>query len=694
MSGDAKKLVLVDEWDEKNIQFWDVASGKKVFQREFKGQYNTVALSPDNKVLIVGGNKVLAHLIDTTTGKETRRLEWPDKPAAIERNGYFFPYDHVYWFTFSPDGKKLASTSHKAIQIWDVKTGKLEHQIRGSRGRTAFSPDGKYLASGDEDRIRLYEVATGKRTRSFEKHCGWIASLVFSADGKTIASGEDHTVTLWDVQTGKRKHPFAGHEGIVNCLAFSPDGKTLASGGNYVDPRLIVWDLSTRKPRHHMHFDIDVLSLAFSPDGETLAAGDGLSRGGGGGWEALIRSYKVSTGKLIREFPAHINSVQSLAFSPDGKKLGSCGNDARVKIWVAATGKRRGQIRGPEGRSHFHFSADGKHLAIANSEGELALWDANTTRKIRDFGPSRDGKRWIGFVAFLPDGKSLLSRELISGEPLTEVVREVCFWDRNTGRLLRSFKIVGQDGYYACYTLSPDGKIFAAPADNAMGAGIRLWDTVSGELIAHLKGQGDVTALAFSADGKTLASGSRDTTILLWDVSMVRLVGLWERLAAADDEIADAIKELTATPEKAIPFLKEHLVKIAARETRLATLIANLDDKRFKVRQKATRELEKLGQEAELTLELALKGEPTPEASKRIQKILARIKKSNESPGLLNARAALLALGVLEEIGSSEARKALQELAKGPGKSRVTREAAAALKRLQKQRQAATERKP
>jgi hypothetical protein len=95
-----------------------------------------------------------------------------------------------------------------------------------------------------------------------------------------------------------------------------------------------------------------------------------------------------------------------------------------------------------------------------------------------------------------------------------------------------------------------------------------------------------------------------------------------------------------------------------------------------------------------VALELALKDEPTPEASRRIQKILAKIKKSKDSAGLLNARSALLALGVLEENGSSEARKALQELAKGPAKSQVTRQAAAALSRLQKQRQAPTKRMP
>jgi WD40 repeat protein len=685
-SGDVSRLVVSDQIGERAVQVWDVATGKKLFQTEYKGLFGgSAALSPDNKVLIVTGYQVLARLFDTATGKELRRLEWPDSPAPVKRNGRLFAYDPIDSFTFSPSGKKLTSASKEAIQVWDVATGKLDYQVKTSRGRTAFSPDGKYLACGDRDAIRLYEAPTGKLLRSFEEHAGISHALLFSADGRTLASGEDHAVTLWDVATGKRKQAFAGHEGVVHCLAFSPDGKTLASGGS--DARLFLWDLPTRKPRHSSAFDIDVLSVAFSPDGGILAAGDGWSGIATGGFDAWLHFYHNATGKLLREFPAHVNSVQRLTFSPDGKRVISSGNDARVKVWEVATGKRQSQIRGPATASHFALSPDGKSLAICWAGREVALWDARTVRKLRDFETLKKGPGSIKLLAFLPDGKTLLSRERIRGE---RDAKGVHFWDSETGGLLRSFTSPGEDGYYPCCTLSPDGKILAAPTvvrGRGEGGSFRLWDTTSGERIAELKAhRREVTALAFSPDGKALASGSQDTTILLWDVSQVRLRWLVDKLAAVTGGITSGIiKKLKETPEEALPLLKERLQRVADLEARALPLIADLQSDNLKVRQKASQELEKLGPGVECPLRLALEGKPNPETGKRIQTLLDKIKsKAPDTFGLSNPQNLLLVLELLEEMGSPQARKVLQELAKGRPEGLLAREAAAALKRLAK----------
>jgi WD40 repeat protein len=692
LSRDASKLVYIDDMGQRTVQVWDVASGKKVFQTEHKGPPLSVALSPNNKVLVVGGWEVLARLFDVATGKEIRRLEWPGKPPPIKRNGLLFVHDPLYLLTFSPNGTKLASTSQKAIEVWDVATGKLDYQIKASRGRTAFSPDGKYLASGDRDAIRLYDADTGKLLRCFDKHSSYDLALLFSADGQTIASAEDYLLTLWDTKTGKRKLAFPGHQGIVHCVAFSPDGKRLASGGNIMDLQLILWNLTTQKPQHSVDFDIDVLSVVFSPDGQTLAVGDGVM--GTGGTEAWLYFYQGATGKLLREFPAHINSVQRLAFSPDGKRLLTSGNDARVKVWDVATGKRQSQIRG-QGSARFALSPDGKYLAISwGGGGALGLWDAKTGQKIRDLGSSTGVVRSIFFLAFLPDGKTLLSREQSRGVRGGRDVNQVHFWKSETGQLLRSIPIAVPEEWDPCYALSPDGKLFAAPAEanwRKGEGGIRLWDTTSGELLAHLKGHaGAVTALAFSWDGKLLASGSRDTTILVWDMSKVRLLVLGDKLAAATGGITSRIvKKLAETPEEVMPMLQERLRRVADVEARAIPLIADLQSDNFKVRQQATQELEKLGPGAELTLRLALEGKPSPEVSKRIQTLLDKIKsKAEDSTGLFNSQNALLALEMLEEIGSPQARKVLQELAKGRPEGRLAREAAAALKRLQKRGQA------
>jgi WD40 repeat protein len=472
---------------------------------------------------------------------------------------------------------------------------------------------------------------------------------------------------------------------VVTSLAFSPDGKTLASGSNHDDPTLILWDLATQDPRQSFACeDWGVLCIAFSPDGKTVAMGDG------GNWESWIRIRHVATGRLLKEFPAHISGVHSLAFSPDGKKLASSGTDARVKVWDVGTGKRLLQLRGAEDRKQVAFAPDGKHLLVAGSSGELALWRVDPAEKVWVFAAATSDRP--GFAAYLPDGQMVYARP--RRDWLHPRPAEIRFWDGATGRRLRSFTRVGKDGYDPCYALSQDGKTFAASAEKSEGGGFRLWDTTSGQLVLHQKAAGEVTALAFAPEGKTLASGSRDTTVLLWDVSQVRLLNLRARLAGGNNETARAIKKLAATPEQMVPFLKERLQRVADSEARATALIADLDNKSYKVRQKASRELEDLGPGAELALRRAQERELSLEARNRIEKILTRIDQSRGNAGLADPQNALLAVVVLEEIGSPEARKALQELAKGQPQNRLRREAAAALERLKKQGQHAPGRKP
>jgi WD40 repeat protein len=663
----------------EGFSVWDVASGKRNIHVKNEGipfGY-ALALSPEGRTLAVGNKENLVRLIDAASDSEIRQLEAPRRKAD-ERPRVGRRWAGVaLWCEFSPDGKWLATAGMDFIHLWQARTGNLVKVIKGNRGRIAFSKDGKYLACGHEGAIRLYEAATGKPIRRFEKQAGWICAMAFSADGRVLATGEDHTVTLWHVKTGKRVHDFPGHRGIVNCLAFSPDGQTLASGGDQVDPTLILWDLARRKPRHRIDdYEIDILSVAFSPDGTVVATGDGYPRGGSGGWEAVIRFHRVSTGKLLRQFPAHINSVQHLSFSRDGSKLASAGNDARAKVWDTRTGKRLVQIRHAERViTAAALSPDGKSLLTAENQGRFALWRVATGRRIWTLG---EYSREVLFAAFLPDGKTIVSREVAP-------FQELEFWHPATGELVHSFPITSQDGYEPCYALSPDGKTFAASADNRGpgGGGIRLWDTGSGQLIAHLKGQTILTALAFSPDSRTLASGSRDTTVLLWDVPRVRLLGMWNWLAASGPKAGAAVKELLAYSGEAVPFLRQRLRRIAAAEARTAPLIADLDSDSFKVRQRATRELERLGPEARIGLTITLQSKVSPEVASRAQGILTRIKDAQPAFGVADARRAVLAITVLEKIGSGEARRALEELARERPGTCLAREASAALRRLE-----------
>jgi WD40 repeat protein len=662
------------------LRLWETATGKQLFAEKGEGRsiMFSAALSPDGKTLVVGGEGNRARLLEGATGKEVRQIEGPNKSPHLEPGFTRLREESLYWFAFSPDGKTLAGVSGKdSFSVWNVADGRLRFTIKGCRGHLAFSPDGQRLVCGGEEALRLYETKTGKEVRRFERHPGFVRALAFSPDGKTLASAQEYTITLWDVATGKRLHPLAGHATPVGILAFSPDGSDLASGDSE-EGTLIVWKLKDRKPRHTFtgHYP-SVLSVAYSPDGKVLASGDGYK--GTGGFDAQVRLWDLSAGRLLRQFPGHLNSVESLAFSPDGKRLASAGHDARAKVWDVATGKRLLQIRGEDTWSRsVAFSPDGKTLLVAGSPGELALWRADSGEQVCDLGTPGT----IAGAAFLPGGRTVLTVESGNGRSMATVVR---FWDVENGDRRRTLTLGEADSSPGCLALAPDGKTLAT-GGGYRDPTIRLWDTTTGKQVGRLSGHhgGAATSLAFSPDGKKLASGGGDTTVLLWDVARARLMHLWAELAGQDGS-ARAARGLAATPEDAIPFLKDRLRRAAAAEERARRLIADLDSDHFRVREKASLELERMGSEAAFVLQLALHGSPSLEARRRIRRVLDRIK-APQGGHDLQPRSVSLALAILEEIGTPAARRALAELAKGPAKSVVTRDAAAALERLAKRR--------
>jgi WD40 repeat protein len=672
------------------VRIWDAESGKQLFEGGETGSslFVSGAVSPDGKTLVISGNANRAHLIDIATGKELRQFEGPNPAPHLKPGFERMRTEAVYWFVFSPDGKLLAATGKDSVCAWDVQTGKLRYEIKGSRGHLAFSPDGHYLACGNEEAIQLFEAGSGEAVRQFERHAGSIRALAFSPDGRIVAGAEAYSISLWDVATGKHLHAFAGHEHPAVSLAFAPNGASLASGAGE-DGAVLLWDLKTCKPRHALHGHYpSVLSIAYSPNGSTIATGDGCEYGGSGGLDAQIRLWNASDGRLLRQFPGHINSVQSLAFSPDGQTLASAGHDARVKVWDVATGKRQLQMRGAD--SQFRsvaYSSDGKTLLVAGTNSELYLCRSDSGKKVQDLGPTESRRRNILFASWLPDGRTVLTREQTQRlGPQNSEVSEVRLWEIESGRLLRFFPIRTALPFQDCYALSPDGRTLATAAEPWQSSTIQLWDTTRGIPLGLLKGHsgGLVTALAFSPDGKTLASSSRDTTILLWDVPRARLGYFWSLLSNGRDDVGRAIKKGDVTLAEAAPFFKQRLRRAAELEVEVNGLVANLDDDNFAVREQTSGKLADLGSEAAFALRLVLQRSPavSVEARARVEKILERMKTAEGDLLGLDPRSIWLCLAVLEDLGTLQAQQALQELVKGSPKSTVVREARAAHERL------------
>jgi WD40 repeat protein len=441
---------------------------------------------------------------------------------------------------FSPDGQILASGSRDGtIIFWDIASGQTrDDPLEGHTGKVwsvVFSPDGATLASGsDDETIALWDVATRQQIgKPLEGHTDGVRSVAFSPDGQTLASGsDDGTIIFWDIVSGQtRDDPLKGHTDRVWSVAFSPDGQTLASGSR--DGTIILWNVATGgqigDPLED-HTD-GVWSVTFSPDGQTLASGS---------WDNTIIRWEVTTRRQIGDpLQGHTAWVRSVAFSPDGQTLASSSADSTIIRWDVATGRQIGEPL--EGHTSdvvsVVFSPDGQTLASSSANGTIILWNIASNHPIGD--PLEGHTSDVVNVVFSPDGQTL-----VSGSADGTIIR----WDVATGWKIGEPLEYPRDGFNSEHSmaLSPDGTTVASALSSCSRNDtnfscthglIILRDVATGRQIDDPVATGQQTgdlfedhtdgvwSVAFSPDGQTLASGSTDGTITLWDLATRRQIG-------------------------------------------------------------------------------------------------------------------------------------------------------------------------
>jgi eukaryotic-like serine/threonine-protein kinase len=490
--------------------------------------------SPDGRRILTTGSDGTAQVWDAATGE-------PITPPLQHSS-------RVVHGLFSPDGHRVVTASFdNTARVWNADTGEpITPPLKHSNWvyHAEFSPDGRHVVTaGRDNRAQVWDATTGEPSLAPLMHTNRVFWASFSSDGgRVVTASADNTARVWDAMTGVALTPPLQHEGAVLSAIFSPDARSVLTASSDGTARL--WDAGTGRPLgSRMEHDRRVELASISPNGQQVLT---LT-------EESVRVWDPTTGAYMtlnaRPFPVVQMDARYPLFSPDGRLIIAPFGEQSARVYDAVTGQPITPPL-PHNGTVFHaaFGPDSHHVVTASQDGTARAWElrpeemrARSSRPgsvVNRVSSSPDGHR---IVLACGDGAARIL-DATSGRPLgsplqhAQTVVYACFspdgtyvvtaskdgtarvWDGTTGQALTPPLEHDGAGPFTDVSFRSDSRRFTTACLNENNENLRVWDARTGQLVMPpINPSGLVEQVAFSPDGRWIATACFDKTARVWD---------------------------------------------------------------------------------------------------------------------------------------------------------------------------------
>ncbi|HSB08069.1 MAG TPA: caspase family protein [Blastocatellia bacterium] len=544
--------------DEASIRIWDVAAARELKSFTSPGISasrsdpsvdifgDKVLFSPDRRILSVVSGSTL-NLVDASSAATSQTL--------AGHNGT------IIAVSFSADSKLVASSAiDNQIKVWETSTGREVETLRGSAmpvSDLAFSPDGKSLSLAGHEAVSSWELITGGVRRGValpddyarhrqggfqERGC------LLSRDGKFVIAGSSSQplAKVWEIATGRELPDVSLTQGRqLGNAAFSSDGSVVALvERDFQTPR----SAQASQPSPQPPANVPAQPIALPDMSKIMEQMQKDPK------KMQEQMKKVEEAMKRGDINAGLSALESMGVTPPTTRANKSSNNLRIldvatgrqlqAIPVAQSGLIAGMMSANPALSSstLSFSPDGRVIATASGfNSPITLRDASTGKELRTLKPSMFSMM-VYSLAWSADGKRLASAhsgfkgnlaapnaaDTFSFDDLTFSIK---VWDTQTGAELNS--LVGHNNLVNALAFSRDGRMLASGGYDST---IKLWDLSSGRELRTLVGHtGPISALDFSADGRFVVSGSDDGSARLWSAQTGELVATLVSVNKGDD---------------------------------------------------------------------------------------------------------------------------------------------------------------